>query len=114
MEASWMSTEEATVCIKIASGEPPYSQRAQALLALNTGASQAEAAAQSSLTENQVRYWLSRFRSRRLAVFPEEMITAVPKTIAPAAKVDEDLAETTEVVVVEKSADSAETAVAAK
>ena len=68
-----LTAEERTACQQIATGKAPYSQRAQAVLALADGASQAEAAQQSGLTENQVRYWLGRFRSKRLDIFPESV-----------------------------------------
>ena len=71
-----MTAEERAVLSQLAGGEPPYNQRAQALLALADGATQAEAAAQTNLTPNQVRYWLGRFRTGRLKVFPEDLTTA--------------------------------------
>lgn len=69
----YLTSEERTACEQIATSQAPYSQRAQAILALADGASQAEAAQQSGLTENQVRYWLGRFRSKRLDIFPERV-----------------------------------------
>ncbi len=68
-----LTSDERTACQQIATGKAPYSQRAQTILALADGASQAEAAQQSGLTENQVRYWLGRFRSKRLDIFPESV-----------------------------------------
>jgi hypothetical protein len=78
---SLMTPDERTVCEQIAAaGGSSHSLRAQALLILDAGASQAEAAAQSGLTPNQVRYWLGRFRSRRLTIFPEALVTAGPQS----------------------------------
>jgi transposase-like protein len=78
---SLMIPDERTVCEQIAAtGGSPHSLRAQALLALDTGASQEEAAAQSGLTPNQVKYWLGRFRNNRLTIFPDELVTSVPQS----------------------------------
>ncbi|HID51964.1 MAG TPA: helix-turn-helix domain-containing protein [Anaerolineae bacterium] len=76
-----LTSDERTACQQIATGKAPYSQRAQAILALADGASQAEAAQQSGLTENQVRYWLGRFRSKRLDIFPESVHSDKQETV---------------------------------
>jgi len=47
------------------------SERAKALLLLSTGASQQEAAEQTSLSLGQVRYWLGRYRANGISCFPE-------------------------------------------
>lgn len=73
-----MTEEERAVCGRLAVGEAPHSQRARAMLILADGASLAETAVQSGLTENQVKHWLGRFRSQRLEIFPETLRTAVP------------------------------------
>lgn len=73
-----LTEEERAVCGRLAVGEAPHSQRARALLILADGASLAETAVQSGLTENQVKHWLGRFRSQRLEIFPETLRTAVP------------------------------------
>ena len=61
---------------QVAGGEAPHSQRAQALLALADGADLAGAGITAGLTVNQVRYWLGRFGSRRLSIFPAELLAA--------------------------------------
>jgi hypothetical protein len=71
-ENQLLTSEERAACEGFASGDPPHSQRAIALLALDNGATQAQAAGQAGLTKGQVRYWLDRFRQERLAIFPEE------------------------------------------
>ena len=82
-QESLMTPDERTVCEQIAAaGESPHNLRAQALLILDTGASQEEAAAQSGLTPNQVKYWLSRFRSNRLTIFPDVWVTVGPQPAA--------------------------------
>ena len=74
-----MTPKERTICEQItATGASPHKQRAQALLLLENGASREESVAQSGLTPNQVKYWLGRFRSLRLKIFPAELLTVVP------------------------------------
>jgi len=69
-----LTAEERAGCKQVAAGEPPYSQRAQAILALADGASLAEAAVAADLTENQVKLWRGRFRNGRLSIFPEALL----------------------------------------
>lgn len=111
-----IDADERSALVQISAGEPPYSQRAQALLALADGAPQAEVVEQSNLTVNQVRYWLGRFRSRGLTVFPEGLITAVAEAeeveeVDTFAELIEEAAET---VVVEEAAVDIEGVEAAK
>ena len=63
--------KERAVCERVAAGEAPWGQRAQALLALDEGATQVEAGDRAGLTLGQVRYWLDRFRQDGLSIFPE-------------------------------------------
>ena len=82
-QESLMTPDERSVCEQIAAaGGSPHSLRAQALLILDTGASQVEAAAQSGLTPNQVKYWLGRFRNNRLTIFPDVWVTVAPQSTA--------------------------------
>lgn len=81
-----LTAEERAGCERVAAGEGPHSQRAQAVLALAAGATLAEAAAQAGLTENQVKHWQGRFRNGRLAIFPEELLAAA--TAVPSATPD--------------------------
>ena len=66
-----LSLEERVVFKQLAAREAPWSQRAQALLALDEGATQAEAGSQAGLTLGQVRYWLGRYREDGLSIVPE-------------------------------------------
>ena len=68
-----LNPEERIVCEQIAGGEAPYSQRAQALLAIDEGATQAEAAQRAGLTGGQVKYWLGKFRKERLAIYADAL-----------------------------------------
>jgi hypothetical protein len=78
-QAGLLTSQEWEVCVKIAAGTPPHSQRALALLALDGGVTQAEAGERSGLTSGSVRYWRNRFRKRRLRIFPETLLGDVGK-----------------------------------
>ena len=69
-----LTLQEQTTCKQIAEREAPHSQHALALLALQNGSTQAQAAQQSGLTQGQVKYWLAQFRKQRLAIFPEDLL----------------------------------------
>lgn len=76
-ETSLLSAQERVILGQIAVQEPPFSQRAQALLAIDQGTTQSEAGRQTGLTRKQVRYWLDKFRQVRIAAFPEELLNQV-------------------------------------
>ena len=65
-----LSYEERDILGEVATKDPPFSQRAQALLAIDEGTTQAAAGQQAGLTKGQVRYWLTKFRKVRIAIFP--------------------------------------------
>ncbi len=91
-ENQLLTPEERAACGGIAKAEAPHSQRATALLALDEGATQMQAAGQAGLTKGQVRYWLGKFRQDRLAIFPEELLTGPqpePAPKPPSAKEEE-------------------------
>ncbi len=69
-----LSSEERAILSQIPSKEAPHSWRAQALLAIDEGATQAEAGRQAGLTKGQLRYWLGKFRKERTSIFPEELL----------------------------------------
>ena len=81
----FMTAEEQAICAQIAAGGSVYAPRAAALLVLAAGKTQDDAAASSGLTVNQVRYWRGRFRTRRVAVFPDSI------KIVPTDTIDEVL-----------------------
>jgi outer membrane biosynthesis protein TonB len=67
-----LTVEERDACQKVAaSGTGLASQRATALLAIDEGATRAQASEQTSLTLGQVGYLLRTFRQKRLAMFPD-------------------------------------------
>jgi hypothetical protein len=69
-----LSEQERVAFKLISTGNDLHGQRAIALLAINDGATQAQAAQQAGLTPGQVKYWLTRFREIRLAIFPEQIL----------------------------------------
>jgi hypothetical protein len=77
-----LSPAERKALTHVANQDPPFSQRAQALLAIDQGATQPAAAQLAGLTLGQVRYWLDKFRTSRLAIFPHDLReTAAPETV---------------------------------
>jgi len=70
-EGVLLTPQERIDCQNITAGKLLDSQRAKALLALDEGATQAQAAQLTGLTRNQVKYWLGKFRRERLDAFPE-------------------------------------------
>jgi hypothetical protein len=72
-----LSQEERDILGEVATKDPPFSQRAQALLAIDEGTTQAAAGQQAGLTKGQVRYWLTKFRKVRIAIIPEELLDQV-------------------------------------
>jgi hypothetical protein len=67
-----LTAEEQDACQKIAaSGKGLASQRAAALLAIDQGATRAQASEQAGLTVNQVGYLLRAFRKKHLSMFPD-------------------------------------------
>jgi hypothetical protein len=71
-----LSSQEREAFKMISTGNDLHGQRALALLAIDKGATQAEAAQQSSLTPGQVKYWLGKFRRVRMEIFPEQVVNA--------------------------------------
>ena len=69
-----LEPQEKLILEQIAAGEPPHSQRAESLLAIDAGVTQTTAALQTGQTVGQVSYWLSKFRRDRMGIFPEELL----------------------------------------
>ncbi len=72
-----LDAQERAQCARLAAGEPPHSQRAQVLLALDQGETQKDAAQLAGLSPGQVRYWLGKFRHNRMAIFPQDLLVEV-------------------------------------
>jgi len=73
-EGRLLSDQEREAFKMIATGNDLHGQRAIALLAIDGGATQAQAARQSGLTAGQVKYWLGKFRQVRMEIFPEQIL----------------------------------------
>ena len=69
-----LNAQERSFLIQIASGEPPFSQRAQALLAVDDGMTQSAAGHRAGLSIGQVRYWLKNFHKAGLTICPHELL----------------------------------------
>ena len=74
-----LSEQERVAFKMISSGNDLHGQRAIALLAVDEGATQAEAAQRAGLTPGQVKYWLGKFRQVRMQIFPEEVLNVEQK-----------------------------------
>ncbi len=73
-EENLLTPREQAICKHVATREAPHSKRAMALLALNEGSTQAQAAEQAGLSRGQVKYWITKFRKQRLYVFPDTLL----------------------------------------
>ncbi len=78
-----LGLQEKLILEQIAAGGPPHSQRAQSLLAIDAGVTQKIAALQSGQTVRQVSYWLSKFRTDRMGIFPEELLRQTESELPP-------------------------------
>ena len=86
-----LTAKEQTTCKRLAGGTGAAAQRARALLSLQAGDTQIQAASVSGLTAGQVKYWAARFRKQRLAIFPEaSKPPGKTKAAAPAARTAKD------------------------
>jgi hypothetical protein len=104
-----LEPQEKLILERISSGQPPHSQRAKSLLAVDAGATQTTAAQHSGQTVGQVSYWLSKFRSERMNIFPQELLVQTepespppqqtPPQLTPPedSEIDQDLAQEMEV-----------------
>jgi len=99
---SMITKEERTALERIAvTAKAPHSQRALCILAVDSGMSQKKAAEKSGLTPGQAKYWLKKFWSNSLEIFPEEIlllnskdsaapaVEAAPKSLAEVPVADE-------------------------
>lgn len=83
-----LSPQDREACQQLLESEAPHSQRAQALLALDEGATQVEAGELAGLSGGQVKYWLAKFRKEGMGIFPESALAAPepkPEPDTPAA-----------------------------
>jgi CHAD domain-containing protein len=101
--AGLLSDDQAHLLTRIARRTDAVGRRARVLLALHDGALQRDAAARAGMAPRTVRYWLNRFRTEGLAIFPARLVAAqrrpadaapavseaTPGVSAPSAAVDE-------------------------
>lgn len=80
-----LEPQEVLVCEQLAAGVPPWSQRAQALLALHHGSSTEAASEASGLRTTQVNFWLNKFHKDRMGIFPEQFLIAEDNSAAEIA-----------------------------
>jgi len=98
-EGKLLSAQERVAFRMISTGNDLHGQRALALLAIDEGETQTQAAQRAGLTPGQVKYWLGKFREIRLAIFPDQVLASAGQPIksemeeepAPAAKKPEKL-----------------------
>ena len=75
-EGKLLSAQERVAFRMISTGNDLHGQRALALLAIDEGATQVQAAQRAGLTRGQVKYSLGKFREIRLAIFPDQVLEA--------------------------------------
>lgn len=69
-----LSPQEYQLCKQLAAGSKPWRQRAQALLAVNEGASEEAAGEVAQLQATQVKFWLNKFNRVGMEMFPEDLL----------------------------------------
>ncbi|MGI9537585.1 MAG: helix-turn-helix domain-containing protein [Desulfocapsaceae bacterium] len=84
----FVTETESLVLEALAQAEAPYSQRAQALLAVDAGSTIEQAAQVANLKVTQVRFWIGRFRNGRLGVFPESLVNEIESSLKTAQQTD--------------------------
>ncbi len=84
--AGLLSDDQAHLLTRIARRTDAVGRRAVVLLALHDGALQRDAAARAGMAPRTVRYWLNRFRTEGLAIFPARLVAVRrPAEAGPAA-----------------------------
>jgi len=77
VENELLTLQERAICEQIAARDDLYGRRARGLLALDGGATQAEAGERASSSARTVRRWLSAFHQKRLGVFPGHILDGI-------------------------------------
>jgi len=89
-ECDLLTSQEQAICKQISTSEAPHNQRALALLAINEGSTQTQAAEQSGLSAGQVKYWIARFRKQRLGIFPDTLQDELGVETEVVTEIDEE------------------------
>ena len=81
--------EEQDVCQKIAEVDAGVASiRAEALIAIDEGVSKSQVSERLGLTPGQIRYLLTTFRKKRLAIFPDDVLKEVQSPVEWVEAVD--------------------------
>lgn len=84
-----LTAAEQDICQKIVAQDTDVAgQRAATLLAINEGVSQAEASERTGLTAGQIRYLLTSFRQKGLAIFPDDVLSRVQSPVETGDKTE--------------------------
>jgi CHAD domain-containing protein len=78
-----LTPQERAICEQVAARDDLYGRRAQGLLALDEGATQAEAGERASSSARTVRRWLVTFHQKRMDAFPAHVLDAIQPASAP-------------------------------
>jgi hypothetical protein len=79
-----LTAAELAVCQKITALDTELAgRRAAILVAINEGSTQAQASEQTGLTVGQIRYLLTTFRRKRLAIFPDNVLSQAQSPVEP-------------------------------
>ena len=84
VEGRLLTAEARAVCQRLAKRADLHGRRARALLALDAGASQAEAGRLAGMSERRARHWLAEFRRRGLDIFPARVLAEAQSEPSPA------------------------------
>ncbi len=79
-----LTLQERAICEQIAARDDLYGRRAQGLVALDEGATQAEAGERASCSARTVRRWLVAFHQKRLGAFPARVLDEALDAVPPA------------------------------
>jgi len=89
-----LTAAEQEICRKIVAQDTGVAgQRAATLLAINEGVSQAEASEQAGLTAGQVRYLLTTFGKKGLAIFPDDVLSRAQSPVETGDKTESPVEE---------------------
>lgn len=76
--SDFLTQQELFQIEQIAKDGGAHRQHAMAILSLNQGLTQNQAASKAGLTRWQVKYWIGKFRDQRMDIFPESLIKISP------------------------------------
>ena len=87
-----LTAVELEICQKIAALDTELAgQRAAILVAINEGSTHTQASEQTDLTVGQIRYLLTTFRRKRLAIFPDDVLSQAQLPAEPKEEAQTEL-----------------------